>query len=137
MTDEAKILPFGNRAMSAKQRGQHLARQQRLDRERTEKPIPDRITAALDIRGLYGPEVDLACGVEEPAVDLWEAGELVPTAEQVEALARLTGFPVRFFYTPSTVKVDRLFICRTDGCELVDTRPDADIQPFTGQGRLL
>ena len=53
---------------------------------------PRAITAALDIRALYGPEVDRACGVEEPAVDQWEAAQLYPSWEQVEALARLTGF---------------------------------------------
>lgn len=59
--------------------------------------IPYRITTALDIRALYGPEVDQACGVEEPAVDQWEAGELYPTWEQLLALAELTQFPVKFF----------------------------------------
>jgi hypothetical protein len=38
--------------------------------------------------------------VEEPTVDLWEADGLVPTREQVPALARLTRFPVAFFYQP-------------------------------------
>lgn len=59
--------------------------------------IPHRITTALDIRKLYGPEVDRACGVEEPAVDEWEAGVRYPTWEQLLALAELTDFPVKFF----------------------------------------
>ncbi|MFD2421633.1 hypothetical protein [Amycolatopsis pigmentata] len=58
---------------------------------------PWRITAALDLRDLYGPEVDEACGVTEPAVDMWEAGQLYPTWEQLLALAELTHFPPGFF----------------------------------------
>lgn len=62
--------------------------------------VPWRITTALDIRKLYGPEVDRALGVEEPTVDEWEAGETYPSWEQVLALAVLTGFPVAFFAEP-------------------------------------
>lgn len=62
--------------------------------------VPHRITSALDIRQLYGPEVDHACGVEEPAVDQWEEGVLYPTWEQLCALAELTDFPVEFFTQP-------------------------------------
>lgn len=51
--------------------------------------IPDRITMFLDYRDLYGPDVDHACGVEEPTVDQWEAGEVYPTWEQLTALAAL------------------------------------------------
>jgi hypothetical protein len=73
---------------------------------------PWRITAALDLGQLYGPEVDRACGVEEPAVDRWEAGELYPTWEQLEALSRLTNFPVAFF-TSDAPPIDEgtAFIC--------------------------
>lgn len=59
--------------------------------------IPWRITMALDLRSLYGPDVDLACKAQEPDVDQWEAGERYPTWEQLVALADLTGFPPRFF----------------------------------------
>jgi transcriptional regulator with XRE-family HTH domain len=59
--------------------------------------VPEAITLALDARGLYGPEVDRACLVEEPAVDLWEAGKAYPTWEQLCALAALTGKPPGFF----------------------------------------
>ena len=52
---------------------------------------PALITVALDAAGLEGPEVDRACGGEEPMVDLWEAGRLYPSFEQLCALARLTG----------------------------------------------
>lgn len=66
----------------------------------TGRPVPARITIALDARGLEGPGVDEACGTVEPHVDLWECGLEVPTAEQVRALADLTGFPLVFFYQP-------------------------------------
>lgn len=59
--------------------------------------VPHRITTALDIRRLDGPEVDAACGVEEPGVDLWELGLLYPEWEQALKLALLTDFPVAFF----------------------------------------
>jgi hypothetical protein len=60
---------------------------------------PYRITAALDARGLHGPEVDVACGAAEPDVDLWEAGKLYPTWEQVVLLAKLTGVTPRLLCT--------------------------------------
>jgi hypothetical protein len=59
---------------------------------------PWRITQALNAGGHYGPEVDVACGVTEPAVDQWEAGELYPTWVQVLRLARLTDVMPGFFY---------------------------------------
>jgi hypothetical protein len=61
-------------------------------------PAPERITMALNLRDLYGPEVDQALGGEEPMVDEWESGVRVPAFPQVQALAKLTGFSVRFFY---------------------------------------
>lgn len=59
--------------------------------------VPWRITFALDFRELCGPDVDIACGAEEPAVDEWETGKRYPTFEQLVALANLTRFPLRFF----------------------------------------
>lgn len=59
------------------------------------KVAPWRITHALG--DLDGPEVDRACGVEEPTVDHWELGIVYPTWSQLEALAALTGYPVAFF----------------------------------------
>ena len=41
-----------------------------------------------------GEWVDLACGVQEPAVDSWEAGLLYPTWEQLCRLAALTETPL-------------------------------------------
>lgn len=53
------------------------------------KLVPARITQLLDRHQLYGPEVDIACGATEPAVDKWEAGEWYPTWEQACRLADL------------------------------------------------
>lgn len=64
---------------------------------RAGKVVPYRITVALDSLGLFGPEVDEACGVEEPAVDKWESGSLYPTWDQLRALAKLCGVTERFF----------------------------------------
>lgn len=77
-------------------------------------PVPARITIALDIRHLDGPEVDLACGAREPDVDDWEAARKVPSHEQIILLAALTRFPVEFFYRPvsETERARRrVFVC--------------------------
>jgi hypothetical protein len=58
---------------------------------------PNRITLALDLHSLYGPEVDRACKAEEPEVDQWEAGERYPRWDQLVALADLTGRTPRWF----------------------------------------
>jgi hypothetical protein len=58
---------------------------------------PNRITMALDLRSLHGPEVDEACDAQEPEVDQWEAGERYPSWRQLCALADLTGFTPRWF----------------------------------------
>lgn len=59
---------------------------------------PYALTTALNARGLWGPDVDAACGAQEPDVDNWENGDLYPTWEQVLALSRLTGFAPWYFY---------------------------------------
>lgn len=105
----------------------------------TRAPNPERITTALDAAGLDGPEVDRACGVEEPAVDLWESGELVPTRQQVEALAKLTGFPPAFFYRESPARVGPMWLCGDGGCEQIGKpapEPLADVVWLPGPGRL-
>lgn len=79
-------------------------------------PTPERITMALDFRDLYGPEVDQALGGEEPMVDEWESGERVPSLTQIQALAKLTDFPVRFFYQPPPPPLGPGWICGADGC---------------------
>lgn len=129
--------------MSDRQRYRDALTRQRDDRLMASRnPYPERITMALDAAGLWGPGVDRACGVEEPTVDLWESGERVPTREQVEALAALTGFLPVFFYqdVPGRVPV---WLCGDDGCELVHppTRPApagpaAGVVWLPGPGRL-
>lgn len=74
-------------------------------------PTPERITLALDLRGLDGPQVDIDCHAHEPEVDLWEAGLAVPTWDQLAALAQLTGFPIGFFYRPADQITGQVFIC--------------------------
>lgn len=58
---------------------------------------PWRITTALDQGGFEGPDVDIACGAVEPAVDRWEAGTEYPSYEQLHLLAKLTGRPPAWF----------------------------------------
>lgn len=104
----------------------------KLHVRRGDVPTPERITAALNIMNLYGPEVDEACGVAEPAVDMWEAGLLIPTREQIHRLALLTGFPWRFFYMPPPTPITGGFICGDGGC-----RPlTGDADEPAGQGEL-
>lgn len=101
-------------------------------------PTPERITAALDMADLHGPEVDAALGVPEPTVDLWEAGKLRPTDAELQRLALLTGFPVKYFYLPVPEPFVG-FICRRgrgSRCEFVDERPAVEPEPLFGQGRL-
>lgn len=92
--------PSHARALARQQREQ--ATQRAYQEWRAGKVVPHRITTALDLRSLYGPRVDEACGVEEPAVDEWEEGVRYPTWEQLLALAELTGYPVAFFVPPVT-----------------------------------
>lgn len=128
--------------MSGRARYQTALRRQREERLMASRnPNPERITTALDAAGLWGPEVDRACGVEEPTVDLWESGELVPTREQVEALAALTGFPVAFFYRDSPPPLGPVWMCGPGGCELVESErrvaePVAEVRLLPGPDRL-
>lgn len=93
----------------------HLTQQHREEAEarwRGGYIIPARITQALDLRSLYGPEVDAALGVEEPTVDRWEAGELYPTWEQVQSLSKLTGMGERWFTDAIPWHhLDAMFVC--------------------------
>ncbi|MDH6283933.1 hypothetical protein [Prescottella agglutinans] len=59
------------------------------------KLVPWYISYLLDCGQHFGPEVDIACHAEEPAVDLWETGSLYPSWEQTVALARLLDVRVR------------------------------------------
>ncbi|MEV0996789.1 hypothetical protein [Nonomuraea sp. NPDC050202] len=112
--------------MSDRARYQQAAARQQLERDIASgrlKPVPERITQALDLHELYGPEVDQALGGEEPMVDEWEEGKRVPTLEQIKLLAKLTDYPIRFFYTPMPELKGPVFICRSSGprkgCEVV------------------
>ncbi|GAA4209484.1 hypothetical protein GCM10022252_76080 [Streptosporangium oxazolinicum] len=107
-------------------------------------PVPYRITAALDSRDMDGPEVDRALGGEEPMVDDWEAGKTVPTPEQIEALARLTAYPVEFFYLPAPppmiANLCRRSGPRKDRCQKVNLggppAPAAPVIPMTGRSHV-
>lgn len=101
------------------ERAQARQETERLLRDR--RPVPARITLALDVGGFEGPEVDVACGAVEPAVDLWECGAETHTAGQVKLLAALTGFPVSYFYMPvepgpQLGSQGAMWICATGGC---------------------
>lgn len=81
-------------------------------------PVPERITMALDFCALYGPEVDQALGGEEPMVDEWESGARAPSFAQVQALAEMTGYTVRFFYEPAPPPIEGGWMCGgSDGCQ--------------------
>jgi transcriptional regulator with XRE-family HTH domain len=94
-------------------------------------PVPEQITRALDYRGLYGPEVDEACGVEEPTVDLWETGAVVPTEDQIRLLAALTHFPPSFFYRIPVEINAPMFMCGKH-CEVIVPTP-----PISAEDRAL
>lgn len=73
---------------------------------------PYLITMCLDSLGLYGPEVDEACGVQEPTVDLWEAGKVYPTWEQLQALAELCQvLPRMLMRDTDEDPTKRMFLC--------------------------
>jgi hypothetical protein len=82
-----------NRTAASRREDNQLA----YRRWRAGQVCPARITMALDLRQLYGPDVDHACNAAEPEVDQWEAGERYPRWDQLCALADLTGFTPRWF----------------------------------------
>lgn len=57
-------------AAAAPQRSERIQRQARVDYDQ-HKLVPARITMALDVCGLYGPEVDAACDAAEPRWSCW------------------------------------------------------------------
>lgn len=90
--------------------------------------VPHRITFALNLCGLQGPEVDRLCEAAEPEVDEWEAGTRYPRLVQVRALADLTDMHPLWFFRTTDQDWDRLtgpmFLCgntcqviRDDGVE--------------------
>lgn len=104
--------------------------------------VPWLITIALDAKRLYGPEVDEACGVAEPGVDMWEEGTLYPTFEQLCALAKLTGkAPGYFMNRPGIVGIRpsdtsiRFHVRVDDEKEpLMAFRPEAIAAAVAGEG---
>lgn len=130
--------PHRDDGLTDRQRYNLALDKQRRARNASPTPVPQRITAALDLRALYGPAVDLACGTWEgnPAgdVDRWEDpnDRALPSREQVEKLAKLTGFPIAFFYEPWDVPAGTVFVCSRRGpkgkrCQVIDSRPDAQV----------
>lgn len=118
-------------ALEQRQRYARAVSRQREGRLLAEgRPVPARITMALDFRGLEGPEVDTACGAAKPDVDMWEAGREVPTAEQVKLLSALTGFPISYFYMPvepGPLLKGPVWVCSRSGpkggrCEAVESQ---------------
>lgn len=82
-------------------------------------PNRDRITVALDLRMMHGPEVDEALGVLDAldtVVDSWEDGTAVPSEEDVRRLATLTGFAPEWFYQGTLPQLEGAWLCGTDGC---------------------
>lgn len=120
------------RDLSDRQRFVRTVQAQRRARQAesaTRRIYPERITMALDTRGLDGPGVDVACGGIEPMVDEWEDGTRVPTDEQLRLLADLTGFLPEFFYRPPGSPFVG-FICGAGGCAFIDKRPPAPVTPI-------
>lgn len=62
---------------------------------RAGKLVPWYITFHLNSGDHNGPQVDIACHAEEPAVDNWELGRRYPNWDQTVALARLVNVRVR------------------------------------------
>jgi hypothetical protein len=105
--DEIKAAERVRRVEANKER---LAEERALEKARADwaagHVVPWLITISLDAKHLYGPEVDEQCGVPEPGVDMWEAGTLYPSFEQLCALAKLTGkTPGYFMARPGVVGI--------------------------------
>ena len=77
------------------------------------RPTPQRITVALDMAGLFGPEADRTLGVLEPTVDLWETGMVVPTDAQLADLAERAGVTVEWLYEPPIEPITQIVCFRT------------------------
>lgn len=77
---------------------------------------PARVTMALNLYELEGPEVDEALGVladdgTDSVVDAWEAGTATLQAIDVRRLATLTGMTPAWLCNPDPVPGDRPFLC--------------------------
>jgi hypothetical protein len=129
------------RRPTAQQRTQNdrLAYQRVLAEQRARRQwqagdvVPYRITVALDSHGLQGPEVDEACGAQEPDVDMWEAGTKYPTWEQLCKLAELTGVtPAFFMLQPSGhVPLETSMRFHRIGGRIDDRRQPPPVRSFT------
>lgn len=117
LTDSERAARARSRAHTAQV--STVRRQHARERWRRGLVRPDAITAALDLGRLYGPQVDEACGVEEPAVDMWETGELYPSWDQLLALSALTGFPVDFFTKDTAADAGPIYMCGPRGYSTV------------------
>ena len=132
-----------DKRLTDRQKFRAVIEEQRSNRLLTSRaPNPRRITSALDIRMLEGPQVDRDLGGEEPMVDEWESGKRIPTPEQIEALADLTGFTPAFFYQDDPPDLGPMILCGPKGCERTEraphpSDPTADVIPLFGQGRLI
>lgn len=85
-----------------------------------DEPLPDRpanrdrITCALDLRSMEGPEVDEALGVADAfdtVVDSWEDGTGLPSHDDIRRLATLTGMLPSWFYAGTLGRMDGFFYC--------------------------
>lgn len=78
-------------------------------------PDPARITFALDVAGMDGPEVDEALGVHnalDTVVDAWETGDVVPSQDEIRRLATLTNYGPGWFYLGPMPQFDGpVFFC--------------------------
>jgi hypothetical protein len=124
MTPMGEVIPFRRRVRGLKppqpagggRTARDVLAEQRIRRDhaqavarsrelvRAGKVVPARISMALDLAGLHGPDVDLKVGTwhGNPAgdIDRWEQAIAVPTRDQVWQLAWLTGFRPSWFYRP-------------------------------------
>jgi transcriptional regulator with XRE-family HTH domain len=106
----ADEIEAARRARAVAANKERIAHERAMQKARSDwaagRVVPWLITIALDADGLDGPEVDEACGVPEPGVDMWEAGTLYPSFEQLCALAKLTGkSPGYFMNRPGVVGI--------------------------------
>lgn len=64
--------------------------------------LGDRIRLARQRLGFSQPELAARLGVSKAAVSAWESALKVPRKDRIDALAKLSGLPVGWFYDPAT-----------------------------------
>ena len=72
--------------------------------------LPWRCTLVLDAARAEGAWVDIACGADEPEVDLWEAGKLYPSWENTVRLAALANIPLEELLSREGLGPDTSFV---------------------------